>query len=44
MMASAATQCTALVNAAGPSGTAPELGAIRTALAGRNVPAICAGF
>lgn len=44
MLASAATQCTALVNAAGPSGTAPELGAIRTALAGRNVPAICAGF
>ena len=44
MIATAATQCTALVNAAGPSGNAPELGAIRAALAGRNVPAICAGF
>ncbi|MBX3204818.1 MAG: hypothetical protein KF764_07105 [Labilithrix sp.] len=44
MLNSAAAQCTALVTAAGPNGTAPELGAIRTALAGRNVPAICAGF
>ncbi|MBX3212641.1 MAG: hypothetical protein KF850_41830 [Labilithrix sp.] len=44
MLSSAAAQCTALVTAAGPNGTAPELGAIRTALAGRNVPAICAGF
>ena len=44
MLNSAAQQCIVLVNAAGPSGTAPELGAIRTALAGRNVPAVCAGF
>jgi hypothetical protein len=44
MLNSAAQQCTTLVNAAGPTGTAPELGAIRTMLAGRNVPAICAGF
>lgn len=40
----AAAQCNALVTAAGPNGNAPELGAIRTMLAGRNVPAICAGF
>jgi hypothetical protein len=33
-----------LVRAAGPSGTAPELGALRAALAGRNLPAVCAGF
>lgn len=44
LLASAAAQCTALVRAAGPNGNAPELGAIRAALAGRNVPAICAGF
>lgn len=44
MLNTAAQQCNTLVAAAGPSGTAPELGAIRTALAGRNVPAICAGF
>jgi len=44
MLASAAAQCSALVAAAGPNGNAPELGALRTALAGRNVPAICAGF
>ena len=29
---------------AGASGTAPELGAIRTALKGRTVPPVCAGF
>ncbi|HVJ89431.1 MAG TPA: hypothetical protein VM580_06470 [Labilithrix sp.] len=44
MLNTAAAQCTTLVNAAGPTGTAPELGALRTMLAGRNVPAICAGF
>ena len=44
MINSAAAQCNTLVAAAGPSGTAPELGALRTALAGRNIPAICAGF
>jgi hypothetical protein len=44
MINSAATQCVTLVNQAGPSGNAPELGALRTLLAGRNVPAICAGF
>jgi len=44
MLLAAAGQCSALVAAAGPNGNAPELGAIRGALAGRNVPAICAGF
>ncbi|CAN5921162.1 hypothetical protein BH11MYX4_BH11MYX4_51990 [soil metagenome] len=44
LLLSAAAQCTALVQAAGPSGNAPELGALRAILAGRNVPAICAGF
>jgi hypothetical protein len=44
MLAGAAAQCTVLVRAAGPSGTAPELGALRAALAGRNLPAVCAGF
>lgn len=44
MLLAAAGQCSALVAAAGPNGNAPELGALRGALAGRNVPAICAGF
>lgn len=44
MINSAAAQCLALVQAAGPNGNAPELGAIRTMLAGRPVPAVCAGF
>ena len=44
LLLSAAAQCTALVQAAGPNGNAPELGALRAILAGRNVPAICAGF
>lgn len=44
MLTSAAAQCSALVAAAGPNGTAPELGALRGLLAGRNVPAVCAGF
>ncbi len=44
VLLSAAAQCQALVNAAGPNGNAPELGALRAALAGRQVPAVCAGF
>ncbi|MDB4937776.1 MAG: hypothetical protein JWP87_4748 [Labilithrix sp.] len=44
MLVAAAAQCTQIVNAAGPNGTAPELGALRAALAGRNLPAVCAGF
>ena len=44
LILSAAAQCSALVQAAGPNGNAPELGALRAALAGRPVPAVCAGF
>lgn len=44
VLSSAAAQCLALVNAAGPSGNAPEMGVLKTLLAGRAVPAICAGF
>lgn len=44
LLTTAAAQCQAIVAQAGPNGTAPELGAIRTMLAGRNVPAVCAGF
>ena len=44
VIASAAAQCSALVAAAGPNGNAPELGALKTILAGRNLPAVCAGF
>ena len=43
-MTAAATQCNLLVSAAGPGGTAPEVGMLRAALAGRNIPAVCAGF
>jgi hypothetical protein len=44
MIVAAAAQCTALVNSAGPTGNVPEVGALRGLLAGRNVPAVCAGF
>ena len=44
MLLAVAAQCQALVAQAGPTGNAPELGALRAALAGRNVPAVCAGF
>ena len=40
----AAAQCMTIANAAGPSGTAPELNAIRTMLAGRNIPPVCSGL
>lgn len=44
MFSSAATQCSAMATQVGPSGDAPELGPIRALLAGRKVPAVCAGF
>lgn len=44
MFATAAAQCNAMAAQAGPTGTAPELGALRGLLAGRNIPAVCAGF
>lgn len=40
----AAAQCDVLAAQAGNSGTAPELGALRGMLAGRTIPAVCAGF
>ena len=40
----AAAQCDGLGAQAGPGANAPELGILRTALAGRNLPPICAGF
>ena len=40
----AAAQCDGLAAQAGPGANAPELGILRTALAGRNLPPICAGF
>ncbi len=44
LITQAAAQCSAMVAAAGPNGNAPELGVLRSLLAGRNIPAICAGF
>ncbi len=44
LFTSAAAQCNTLATQIGPSGNAPELGAIRGLLVGRNVPAVCAGF
>lgn len=40
----ASAQCMAIANAAGPNGNAPELNAIKGLLAGRSIPAVCAGF
>ena len=44
MLLGAAQQCDTLANQAGPGANAPELGLLRTALAGRNIPPVCAGF
>jgi hypothetical protein len=44
MFVSAAAQCNAMAAQAGPTGTAPELGVLRGLLAGRTIPAACAGF
>lgn len=44
MLTSAAAQCDATAATFGNSGSAPELGAIKALLAGRNIPAVCAGF
>jgi hypothetical protein len=43
-LATAAQQCSQLATQAGPTGTAPELGVLRGLLAGRTIPAPCAGF
>lgn len=44
MFTTAAAQCNVMASQIGPSGNAPELGTLRTLLAGRTIPAICAGF
>jgi hypothetical protein len=44
MLMSAAAQCDTMAAQVGPGGTAPEMGVIRNLLAGRNIPAACAGF
>src|SRR3954467_3419393 len=43
-LTSAAAQCDTLAAQAGPGANAPELGLLRGALAGRNIPPVCAGF
>jgi len=43
-LASAAAQCSVLASHVGPSGTAPELAAVRQLLVGRTVPAACNGL
>lgn len=44
MLLGAAAQCDGLAAQAGPGASAPELGVLKAALAGRNIPPICAGF
>jgi hypothetical protein len=44
MLLGAAAQCDGLAAAAGPGASAPELGVLKAALAGRTLPPICAGF
>jgi hypothetical protein len=44
MFTAAAQQCSAMAAQAGPTGTAPEMGMLRGLLAGRTIPAACAGF
>src|SRR3954451_20858313 len=44
MLLQGAAQCDVLASQAGPGANAPELGILKTALAGRNIPPICQGF
>lgn len=44
MFQQAAAQCNAMASSLGPNAQAPEMGAIKALLAGRNIPAVCAGF
>jgi hypothetical protein len=44
MLKSAAAQCNTLATQVGPGGNAPELNVLRGLLAGRTLPAACAGF
>src|SRR5262249_23448484 len=44
MLLGAAGQCDVMAAQAGPSGNAPELGALRGILSGKTIPPVCAGF
>jgi hypothetical protein len=44
MLQQAANQCNIAATQAGPNGNAPELGAIRMLLQGKNVPNACGNF
>jgi hypothetical protein len=44
MLLQGAAQCDVLASQAGPGANAPELGILKTALAGRNIPPVCQGF
>ena len=44
LFATAVARCKSMANAAAPNTNAPELGVIRHQLAGRTIPAVCAGF
>lgn len=44
MLKSAAAQCNTIATQVGPGGNAPELNVLRGMLAGRTLPAACAGF
>ena len=44
MLMQAAAQCNTIATQAGPNGNAPELGAIRLLLQGKNVPNACGNF
>ncbi len=44
MLLAGAAQCDSLAAQAGPGANAPELGILKTALAGRNIPPVCQGF
>ena len=44
MVLQGAAQCDVLASQAGPGANAPELGILKTALAGRNIPPVCQGF
>jgi hypothetical protein len=44
MFQQAAAQCNTMASSLGPNASAPEMGAIKMLLAGRNIPAVCAGF
>ncbi len=44
MMAAAAVQCNILASQAGASGNSPEITAVKNAMKGRALPAVCAGL